>query len=87
LRHNGGLKKLDISWNSIGSGKPGVIGDEFGKALCYENLVHLDISHNKISKKDMLIIGDSIVNNHKLYGLHLAGNEGCFLDSLGCIRA
>jgi len=23
LKHNGGLKKLDISWNSIGSGKPG----------------------------------------------------------------
>ncbi|CDW83691.1 UNKNOWN [Stylonychia lemnae] len=86
LRQNGGLRKLDLSWNSIGSGKEGALGEELGKALNYENLVHLDISHNKISKVDMIMIGEAIHNNHKLFGIHIAGNDGCFLDSQGFIR-
>lgn len=72
---------MDLSWNSIGSGKDGVIGLELGKALNYENLVHLDISYNKISKIDMLIIADHLKNNRKLFGLHIAGNEGVYMDS------
>ena len=64
LRLNGGLRKLDISWNSIGSGKEKAIGEELGRALSYENLIHLDISHNKICKTDMMIIGEYLKSNH-----------------------
>lgn len=49
-----------MSWNSIGSGKEGQLGEQLGEALSYENLIHLDISHNKISKTDMLKIGKAI---------------------------
>lgn len=86
LRINGGLKILNLSWNSLGSGKEGQFGEEWGKALAYENLVHLDLSFNKISKNDMLAIGESIKQNHKLLGFHIQGNQGCYLDSLGFIR-
>lgn len=71
---NGGLKKLDLSWNSLGSGKEGLLGEEWGQALNYENLVHLDLSYNRISKVDLLIIGKSLLTNHKLIGLHIQGN-------------
>ena len=46
LRMNGGLKILNLSWNSLGSGKEGSLGAEWGKALAYENLIHLDLSFN-----------------------------------------
>ena len=32
-----------------------------------------------------MIIGDSIKKNHKLYGLHIEGNSGVYLDSQGFI--
>lgn len=87
LKLNGGLKSFDLSWNSLGSGKPGLIGEALGRALSYENLFHLDLSYNKLSKVDCLLMGDYLKSNHKLFGLHLEGNQGCYLDSLGFVKA
>lgn len=90
LKLNGGLKKLDISWNSIGSGLLSgtkCIGDALGEALAYENLIHLDLSYNKISFKDCMKIGEALKSNHKLYGLHMEGNEECYIDTLGFVKA
>ena len=75
------MKKIDLSWNSIGSGKEGVIGNELGKALAYENVAHLDISFNKLTKADLLKLGEYIKTNKMLLGLHIMGNDECYLDS------
>ena len=45
-------------------------------------LQHLDISYNKISYHDTLLISESLKTNHSLYGIHYEGNYGR-IDSLG----
>jgi len=39
-----------------------------------KSLIHVDISHNNMSKIDIEIIADGLIENHNIYGIHLAGN-------------
>lgn len=38
-------------------------------------LIHLDLSHNNISSKELTELSNNIKDNHTLVGLHLTGNE------------
>lgn len=40
-----------------------------------KSLIHVDISHNNMSKIDIEIIADGLNDNHNIYGIHLAGNS------------
>jgi hypothetical protein len=63
-----------------------VIGNVLGEWVKENNkLVHLDISYNKIQKTDCLILGELILQNHTLLGLHIIGNDA-EVDSLGFIK-
>ena len=41
-----------------------------------KSLVHVDISHNKVPKIDMEIIGEGLKENHTILGIHVNGNSG-----------
>ena len=48
-----------------------------------KKLLHLDLSHNNFSAHDIDVIGDGLLENHTLIGLHITGVSGTFYDSLG----
>jgi hypothetical protein len=63
-----------------------LLGKTWGKALqSNSTLLHLDLSHNELSRDLCMHMEPYLSTNHSLYGLHLAGN-GCTVDSLGRIR-
>lgn len=41
-----------------------------------KSLVHVDISHNKMSKIDVEIIAEGLKENHSILGIHMSGNSG-----------
>ncbi len=75
--HYTNLRVLDLSWNSIGQSKKKTFATKLAEVFAtQENLVHLDLSHNKIRKEDCSIIAQGLAQNHSLWGLHFIGNEG-----------
>lgn len=49
-------------------------------------LIHVDISYNGLRLNDMKLIGESLINNHTILGIHIMGNEG-EVDKKGFINA
>ena len=74
LAENKYLKLMDISWNKIGKQdllEDGLIGTTWGNALASnKTLVHLDMSFNKIGEQDTKILGECLMSNQTLIGLH-----------------
>jgi len=75
------LNVLDISWNVLGCRKllKKKINIANNIALILEankNLVHLDISHNKLDKLAFEIISEALTENHSIFGFHYEGNYG-----------
>lgn len=78
---------LDLSWNSIGSLKSKKFATQLAEVLqTQDNLIHLDISQNKIKAEDMNIVATSLELNHSLWGFHVVGNEA-YVDSKGFLHA
>ena len=50
-----------------------------------ETLVHLDMSHNGFSSKEVEIFREGLDVNHTIYGLHFAGNEAA-TDAMGFVN-
>jgi hypothetical protein len=62
-----------------------LIGETWGKALMHnKSLVHIDLSNNMFNEETCKMIGQHIIKNHTIYGLHMAGNC-CTVDPLGFI--
>lgn len=78
------MRVLDLSWNSIGRAKTKVFVKQLAENLAtQENIIHMDLSHNKIKREDCKEIAAALKDNHTLWGLHFANNEGYTLDSKG----
>ena len=59
-----------------GSGS-GAVEDILGHYLSTNtSLTHLDLSHNQLTSTQCGRLGDLLVDNHTLYGLHIEGNQG-----------
>ena len=46
-----------------------------------KSLIHLDISHNMLDAREVVIVKEGLDMNHSLMGIHFIGNEGdvdCF---------
>lgn len=62
------------------------VANSIGEALkVHKTLYHLDLSYNYFTEKENKVIGDYLNDNHKLLGIHMAGNE-CSLDAKGFIH-
>ncbi|OMJ87125.1 hypothetical protein SteCoe_11198 [Stentor coeruleus] len=85
LGQNKSLKHLDLSWNSLGRSNNFATAKALGQALNSQKfLQHVDLSHNYFNQKECEIIGDGLLENHRIYGIHMAGND-CHVDSKGYI--
>jgi len=83
---NNSIKILDLSWNTIGVTKNKVFANKLAELLStQDNLVHLDISNNRLSSFDCAIISKGLEENHSLWGMHIIGNEGK-LDTKGFMQ-
>jgi hypothetical protein len=51
-----------------------------------KSLIHVDISHNTMSKIDVEIIAEGLKENHNILGIHMAGNSG-HVDNQGFVVA
>jgi len=81
---NTNIKVIDFSWNRIGSLKGKLFAHTLADILtAQENLVHLDVSHNKIKEEDCKTIAAALEGNHSLWGIHFAGNSTYSIDSKG----
>lgn len=88
LKSNTQLRVLDLSWNALGSCcSPGEVGTQWGHALAEnKTLQHLDLSFCQLRPVDSMNLAGLLKQNHSIYGIHMQGNEGCRVDSLGFIR-
>jgi len=78
------MKVLDLSWNSIGRSKTKVFIKQLAENLAtQENLIHMDLSHNKIKSENCKEIAAALESNHTLWGLHFSDNEGYELNAKG----
>lgn len=50
-----------------------------------ETLLHLDLSHNDFTSKEIESISDGLLDNHTLMGLHLAGSRA-IIDAKGFVK-
>jgi Ran GTPase-activating protein (RanGAP) involved in mRNA processing and transport len=86
LKKNNTIQQLDLSWNSMGREDSIEIAQSMSDALMSNTkLVHLDISYNNFTLEECKIIGEGLMNNHTLLGLHVDGNS-CVVDSRGFIK-
>ena len=74
------LCNLDLGYNKIGNSDIFDLDD-----MNIENLKHLDLSYNRLSKKVWEKFAEYIHDNHTLYGLHMQGNE-CYVDNFGFVH-
>ncbi|CAG9314269.1 unnamed protein product [Blepharisma stoltei] len=75
LRKNRSLKFLDYSWNNLSSPDSELsiyISQIFSR---HPGLLHLNISHTKITDTDAGIIINGLKQSNTLIGLHLTGNK------------
>lgn len=89
-RKSGGLRRLGIAWNRLGSKATNSSqATRSAKLLCsiFEEckaLFHLDLSYNGFGAEDCAVMAAGLAKNHTLFGLHLIGNEA-MVDDLGFI--
>jgi hypothetical protein len=76
---------FDGSFNLFGGKRNGEFGIKMGEACNKGILRHLDISYNSMDKNECDKFGETIHDNHTLWGLHMMGND-CLVDSMGFIR-
>jgi Ran GTPase-activating protein (RanGAP) involved in mRNA processing and transport len=77
LKENSTLVCLDLNSNTFGSHYNSSATICLGEALQHnETLTHLDLSHNCIQRASCLLLGDLLLLNHTLFGIHMAGNDG-----------
>ncbi len=83
IEKNGKLQVFDISFNNIGS-KTDMKLAETLKSLFLSNstLIHIDISHWKLTSQELRIINEGLTHNHSILGIHMVGNKGK-IDTLG----
>ena len=87
LGKNKSIRVLDLSWNALSSPVEKTCSKQFATSLSMnKTLIHLDISHNSLSCKDIEIIGEGLLENHTLLGLHISGNFGG-VDDLGFLSS
>ena len=48
-------------------------------------LVHIDLSDTSMDANECKIFGETIKENHTLWGLHMMGND-CYVNSMGFVR-
>ena len=85
LSQNDSLKHLDLSWNSLGRSQSLLNAKSLSKVLSTQHfLQHLDLSSNYFNQKECEIIGEGLLENKKIYGIHMQGND-CEVDSKGYI--
>lgn len=91
----GNLSKLNIGWNSLGSGSYGadetrreegeanarVLADIFRSNTV---LFHIDLSYNSFNADECGIMAKGLIANHSLYGLHMIGNAAT-VDGMGFV--
>ena len=67
--------------------KPTSFALELGNYFKEKNLslIHLDISHNNLSKIDCEYLSKEIKDNHSILGIHVDGNE-MYIDALGFLH-
>lgn len=83
LQRNNTLKQLDLSWNAMGREDSLEVTKAMGEALnTNTKLMHLDISYNHFTIGECKLLGEGLLNNHTILGLHVEGNC-CTLDSRG----
>jgi Ran GTPase-activating protein (RanGAP) involved in mRNA processing and transport len=84
LQDNSSLRELDLSWNALGNCKDPEKTSYLGKLLGKQaSLLHLDLSNNYMNLVECEIIGQALVENHRVL-VHMNGNE-CVVDSRGFI--
>ncbi len=50
-------------------------------------LVHLDMSYNKFTEEESILIAEELKDNHKIYGLHFDGNAcDAYVDPRGFLQ-
>lgn len=76
---------FDGAFNLFGVKRNGEFGIKMGEACNKGILRHVDLSYNSMDKNECEKFGETIKDNHTLWGLHMMGNE-CVLDSLGFVR-
>ena len=86
MRHSN-IKVIDFSWNSLGTFKGKVFANQLAEVLTtQENLLHLDISHNKFKPEDCRTISCALATNHNLWGIHMLGNGTYAVDAKGFLH-
>eukprot|EP00930_Biecheleria_cincta_P022335 TRINITY_DN16310_c0_g8_i1.p1 TRINITY_DN16310_c0_g8~~TRINITY_DN16310_c0_g8_i1.p1 ORF type:complete len:1606 (+),score=285.74 TRINITY_DN16310_c0_g8_i1:302-4819(+) len=88
---DGGVRRLSLAWNRLGSGKHPDMLKKQQSARCArqmanifqdcEPLFHLDLSYNGFDAEDCATMAAGLALNHTLFGLHLVGNEAAMDDS------
>lgn len=76
---------LNLGWNTIGNFQSKLFAEKLSQTFKDDNLIHLDISHNNLSKESCSIIAQGLAGNHSLFGLHVEGNE-CAVDPQGYLQ-
>ena len=77
--NNSKIATLDLSWNALGSvlDRNRTAALHLSKMLkANKCLTHLDLSQNHLTQQECSLIGDALVENHTLLGLHITGNPG-----------
>lgn len=91
----GGVRRLSLAWNRLGSGRvPKGDSRKAEATRCAKllaaifqdckTLFHLDLSYNGFDAEDCGILAAGLAKNQTLFGLHLVGNEAT-MDDLGFI--
>lgn len=88
-RESGGLRRLGIAWNRLGSKATNSQTTRSAKLLCsiFEDckaMFHMDLSYNGFGAEDCAVMAAGLAKNHTLFGLHLVGNEAT-VDDFGFI--
>lgn len=86
LKDNQRVAFFDGSFNMFGSKRDGKFGLKMGEACNNSYLRHVDLSYNSMDQKECEIFGQTIHDNHTLWGLHMSGND-CIIDSMQFVRA
>lgn len=85
LKDNQRLVLFDGSFNQFGIKRNGEFGIKMGEACNKGILRHIDISYNSMDKLECQKFGETIHDNHTIWGLHMMGND-CLVDSMGFVR-
>ncbi|CAD8172456.1 unnamed protein product [Paramecium pentaurelia] len=89
LQQNRSVKVLDLSYNHLGQNERSNCIQCWCEAISNPqfSLVHLDISYNQLSEKQLKQFSQALLKNNSLYGLHIEGNKcSAKIDPYGFIK-